>query len=66
MPVAIRGQVLDPDAKPVAGAQILSGVPCHGTSGLVISSAPGDQWRGRSIPGCGYPARRSTLQGPRA
>jgi hypothetical protein len=45
--VAIRGQVLDPDGKPVAGAQIILGLPQNGPSDwpsprrLAVSGADG-------------------------
>ena len=48
--VTIRGQVLDPDGKPVAGAQIVLALPgADRAIGLVIPPEFGDQSRGGSI-----------------
>ena len=63
--VAFRGQVLDPDGKPVAGARIFLGLPVTepGTGHL-----PG-AWRSvaRTVDlRSRYPANRKAFQGPRA
>ncbi len=63
--VATKGQVLGPEGKPVAGAQILLGLPVTGPGNW---SSP-RRWRpvARTVDSrLRYPARRWALQGPRA
>ncbi len=47
--IDVRGKVLDADGKPVAGAQILLGLPVTGTGRLVTTPAPGCHRCGRSL-----------------